>query len=674
MSIPDPITWGRVNRAMRVTGAEGEPAETDIPKVFFTGIAPSAKSQGELPLTMEYRSRTLSFKSYVTLKVQGDSSASYPKKNFNMEMYKDEKRTAEDKRRFRGWSSTHKYCLKANWIDHTHARNVVGGRLWGRIVQSRADYDSYPAAYRASANCGAVDGFPVKVYLNGVYQGLYTWNIRKDASMFNMDEACGVHSALIGDAPNTVTVWRALPAIDGSDWTDELNDTVPDGVRTGFENAYSFVMNATDEAFKARADEYFYLSSLIDYYIYIYCNLMIGGLSKSQTMLTYDGRRFMANIYDMDTTWGLHWNGKSFYDTETPCPSGYTAQTEVGVSNLLYERVAALFPDEIAARYAELRETVLSDGSIIGEFERFMDVIPAELYGEETALTTAGGAFAGIPSADTNTLQKLREVIAVRMAYCDAQLLPASESTVVWAVGGLDAGGQTYVSSKVLRTVGYIPEAVVRVSVPEDYLIAAVCYDDDGGVCTVYNADGSVNYPKAHVQGGYYNFAAANGSFWCTSVELAFPRSTTYHNIALIIKRADSGEIEIGEAVNVMYEFGDPYAIKWVNGAGNRDYTRLSNRLVTLNVFKKFEADTADGYQMTAFFYDENWAFVGYPAEDGGIVSADTPAWLTSFAFNDDTYDGAAYCRVVVRRSDSADIGIDEAQNIIVTEYSCGSD
>ena len=396
-----------------------EPETEDIPKVFFVGTAPTSKAQDELPLTMEYRSKTKTIKSYVTLKVQGDFSAGYPKKNFNIKMFSDEARTEKLKCTFRNWSKTHKYCLKANWIDHTHARNVVNGRLWGQVVKSRSDYENYPTEYKESANSGAVDGFPIKVYINGVYQGIYTWNIRKDGSMFNMDDETGIHSALIADGVNAVTAWRELPTIGNGDWTDELNDTVPDAVKTSFQNAYSFVMNSTDEEFVANIENHFYLSSLIDYYIFIYSILMYGGLAKSQTMFTYNASKYLANIYDMDTTWALYWNGASFINVETACPEGYE---HTAGYNLLYERLVALFPDRIKERYAELRSTVLSDANIINEFERFMDVIGNDLYAEDFAETTANGAFTEIPSKDTNNLQKLRDIIVKRMAYCDEQI------------------------------------------------------------------------------------------------------------------------------------------------------------------------------------------------------------------------------------------------------------
>jgi hypothetical protein len=50
-------------------GALTEPAEDDIPKVFFKGTAPQTKAEDELPLEMEYASKTLRFHDYVTLKV-----------------------------------------------------------------------------------------------------------------------------------------------------------------------------------------------------------------------------------------------------------------------------------------------------------------------------------------------------------------------------------------------------------------------------------------------------------------------------------------------------------------------------------------------------------------------------------------------------------------------------
>ena len=45
-----------------------------------------------------------------------------------------------------------KYVLKANWIDITHSRNIIGARLWGDVVKSRDDYESIPELLKTSPN------------------------------------------------------------------------------------------------------------------------------------------------------------------------------------------------------------------------------------------------------------------------------------------------------------------------------------------------------------------------------------------------------------------------------------------------------------------------------------------------------------------------------------------
>lgn len=66
-----------------------------------------------------------------TMKWQGGSNLSYPKKNFTIKF--DKKFEAKD-----GWGNRKKYVLKANYIDFSHARNIVCARLWGQVVNGAA--------------------------------------------------------------------------------------------------------------------------------------------------------------------------------------------------------------------------------------------------------------------------------------------------------------------------------------------------------------------------------------------------------------------------------------------------------------------------------------------------------------------------------------------------------
>ena len=395
-----------------------EPKEDDIPKVFFDGAIPTTKDNVLAELT--YVSKTLTFHSYIKIKCQGTSSMKYPKKNFTVALYEDEAREIKKKVSFKQWGEQSKFCLKANWIDISHARNIVSARLWSDVVKTRSNYTQLPELLRTSPNHGAIDGFAIKVFYNGVYQGRYTWNIPKDAWMFNMDDELDTHCVLCGENYDS-GCFRALAKIDESDWSDEIHDTCPESIKTRWNEVINFVMNSTDEEFKSNISNYFDFPSLIDYHLFGLAVCGSDSYGKNQIYMTYDGTKWIASMYDLDTTWGMYWNG------ETLVPADY-ARTKFEdyvngrLGNLLYSRIEQNFATELTTRWAELKSGPLSFINIINRFERFMDIVPSELVKEDYASTTANGAFTGIPSVNKNNLQQIRNFAVARQAWTDTYI------------------------------------------------------------------------------------------------------------------------------------------------------------------------------------------------------------------------------------------------------------
>lgn len=395
-----------------------EPAEDDIPKVFFGGALQQTKTEAVVPF--RYISKTQDISGYAEIKAQGNSSMSYPKKNQTVKLFKDAGCTEKLKVDFKGWGKQNKHVYKANWIDLSHARNVVSARLWADIVKSRANYAELPELLRTSPNQGAVDGFPVKVFAAGVYQGRYTLNIPKDKWTFNMDDDLNEHCVLCGE--NYASgCFRASAQINESDWTDEIHDTVPASIKTRWNEVISFVMNSTDEDFRANLGNYFYIDSLIDYYLFGLASCGLDAFGKNQIYMTYDGQRWIASMYDMDSTWGLYWNGSKFVATDYARTSyeDFASTASSGDGNLLYIRLEQLFWSELQTRWAELKNGALSIENIINRFERFTDIAPAELVKEDFASTTGGGKFTGIPSQSTNNIQQIRSFALERQAWTD---------------------------------------------------------------------------------------------------------------------------------------------------------------------------------------------------------------------------------------------------------------
>ena len=370
-------------------------------KLFLTGDTTGISKSNAVKMMAEYVSNNESFTDECTLKWQGTSSLNYPKKNFTIKL--------KNKVNL-GFGNQKKYCLKANYIDHTHARNIVSAKIWGEIVQSRADYQELPSELRNSPNNGAIDGFPIKLYMNGKYEGLYTWNIPKDGWMFNMDENNTNHVVLCDELNNSTGAasFRA-PWNGNAEWSLEFPNTLSDSVKTSFDNLISFVMNSTDDDFKSNLSNYLDVQSVIDYYIYAYFMCGLDSLGKNLIMMKYD-TKWYASMYDMDSTWGLFWNGTSIVSSEYKCPEEYQCN-----NNLLFERIIKNFADDIRNRYFELRQNVLSLDNVIIKFETFGDKISKDLYEEDYEI------YSGIPGK-TFTIKQIKNFARERAAYVDNML------------------------------------------------------------------------------------------------------------------------------------------------------------------------------------------------------------------------------------------------------------
>lgn len=411
-----------------------EPMYGDIPKMFITGNdwSKMTTAKNEVGLNFEIISKTNKFKGGIKTKYQGNSSLGSPKHNLTCKLYKDTTFIEKLKIDFKGWGKQSKFVAKANWIDHSHARNNVSALLWGDCVRSRGDFEKYPELYKTSPNVGAIDGFPIKLYANGIYQGLYTLNIPKDKWMANMDDSLDAHCILCGENYES-GCFRATANINGNDWTDEIHDVVPVSIKTRWNEIISFVMNSTDAEFKENLHNYFYVDSLIDYIIFGLVSCGLDAFGKNQLYLTYDGKKFIAGLYDADSTWGLYYSGERFVSTDYPREQ-FEDMVKNRQGNLLYIRLLKLFITEIKARYKDLRQDALSSTNIINRFEKFTDVISSDLYKEDYASTTGEGKFTGIPLKDTNNIQQIRNYMVARLIYVDSYINSLVESVPCTAI------------------------------------------------------------------------------------------------------------------------------------------------------------------------------------------------------------------------------------------------
>ena len=387
-----------------------EPANDDIPTIFITGTIPDSKTyvSGEL----EYVSKSYRFHAYTYIKLQGNSTLYLPKKNYTVNLYSDENRSVKLNKEFKNWGFHNNFVLKAEYNDILHSRNVVGAKLWSKVVQSRNDYDTLPEELKNSPNNGAIDGFPVRVYVNGTYKGLYNWTIPKCDWMVGMNSA------------NTNHVLLSAEFNDNGDVTYQNNpcnfNTLWDGSEDYFsvevgKNSAELVNSLNNIIFSIRYNDQpvfehvLDIQSAIDYFIFQEVILGTDGLAKNMLLATYDMHKWYLSAYDMDSTFDLDWNGQilEYYDSDMP----YAPYNNRFSSLLRYIRNN--YYDAYVERYVELRKSVLSCSSIIEEFEKYIGIFGEDVYIQDTAI------YPNIPSVTDNTLKSLRDFVRDRLEYLD---------------------------------------------------------------------------------------------------------------------------------------------------------------------------------------------------------------------------------------------------------------
>ena len=390
-----------------------------LPSVFINaeGIGNLvSKESGEVRGAFEAHIHGKIIKNYCTAKVQGSSSANYPKKNFTIKLFHDAECTDKDKVNV-GWGKENKYCFKANYVDALHVRNIACARVVKDMVEERPESEFKTNLLKAPCN-GAIDGFPVKMYINDTFVGLYTWNIPKDDWMFAMDGDNPNHCVLgintnngtnlnPGEGIRVGEFRKEWSGIDGDVFDVEVG-TLSQAIVDSINRCITFTRTATDTEFKTNIRDYFDLDSLLDYYVFSLFINHLDGFGKNVLLATYDGVHWGACLYDLDSTFGAWWNGKGFVEPDFICPA---QATENG--SLLWERLAYNFEAELKERYETLRKGALSTGNIINHVEEIYDLIPDRTYDQDKE------KWVNLPCSDTNTIQRFRNYVKDRASEID---------------------------------------------------------------------------------------------------------------------------------------------------------------------------------------------------------------------------------------------------------------
>ncbi len=466
-------------------------SDIGVPVICLDGDLTGISKTNEVKITSSYDNGDTSFDCDATLKVQGSSSAGYPKKNYNIKFYKSGSNYSKKNKveLIEGYGKQSKYTLKANYVDYSEVRNNVSGDIWGDIVRARQTQNELSAL----PNGGAVDGYPVLVFQNGLYQGLYTLNTPKNEIMFGMSDETVKQAIISTNTWNNSVALRENIAYNWSNgWEIEYCSTEDDEnvgtswIVTSFNEFMNFLNNNDGDALKEGLSNYVDIEAAID--TLIYTSFIYAGDNTAKNMLwaTYDGTKWIPSMYDMDGTWGMVWDGSFKYDAATAW-FPYTG-------NNLWNKIWTNYHDEVVERYQELRNSALSLNNISQKFSSFFDLIPDMLYEAESNKWTS------VPSQKINNETQIMSWLVTRVRTMDSFFGVTVNDSAFKATFSIDNNG----SIEIYKSQDYTTKP--------DYSLTAVARNSDTNLIDG-SGDGQINFKVIVPEGYKIDTITINGTY-----------------------------------------------------------------------------------------------------------------------------------------------------------------
>lgn len=400
-----------------------------IPRLAMLNIRsntmPTAKSglgtpgvNCEIPCQIEFWDRQGNYaKIWVKMSCQGNSSMAFTKKNLAFDLFADSSMEDEFVIKFGDWVPQDSFHLKAYYTDTFRGVCACSYALYEEMAQTRGMQDNRPykegfmSRYTTSEtgvdSVTAIDenfdtgakcfpmGFPVIVYQNGAFYGIYSWQLKKHRDNFHMSKKTAEHVHLDGTL-SADTIWggninwtsfevrnpKSLHCQDGGEYdgdrpreimgADSEHYDKSDKDKKRCANAKKYIENLSkritelkeaEASGKSEAEmreliaKYFKVSFMVDYILETNVVQDGDGYAKNWQWTTWDGEQWVANPYDHDGIFGAYHIGNyvsapgtGWLGNSTGIPSGW---------------IIKYFLPELKTRYAELRDRGIFDAEHI---------------------------------------------------------------------------------------------------------------------------------------------------------------------------------------------------------------------------------------------------------------------------------------------------------------------
>lgn len=346
---------------------------------------PNTKSEGKLNVEVVLGTEKSKIEAYGTIKVQGASTSRWPKKNWNLRLYKDQERKKPLYLQIDNSIPSNKWILKADWIDPSMYRQPLSFYLWDEIVKSREN--NFIEVETSSISNKGAKGSPYVyqglVNINSEFYGLTNILLGHNEDNFNIDNNNNKHLYFEFDARGGEPLfpgWQRFTERNIGKLVnfynvenDSLSKKQKDAIKT-----FSEFIQSDIETFKLNFNKFFNQQNMVDMILFYEFLYDWDGIYQDIEMVTYDLEKFYFLPWDKDTTFGIWYDGSGIvdnFDTKILFSKKEYVDNE---NKMPWVKTYYILEDRIKERYIELRNLEVFSFSTIEKLIYKIDSIFSE--------------------------------------------------------------------------------------------------------------------------------------------------------------------------------------------------------------------------------------------------------------------------------------------------------
>lgn len=413
---------------------------TTLPKMYLTGDITNMTPTQSVPMKIEYQSPDeekygASFNTGIQnnpVLIQGTSSLQYVRHNYTIYL-KDEYGSDMYYNPYgEGSVADYVFCLKADYVESSHANNTGVAKFINDCL-----YDTKTPMQLENENCRTtINGFPIELYMNGEYLGVYNFNHdRYSYQSYGYDYVKYPNMLVYEINSNSNTsagaFYRYGANPESSANVSEIEYYKRDfkliyGNRTTDSDTYSEIKSLVEwvsvaeyDLFRETISEHFNKEFLFRYFLNVLFIGAVDSLGKNLKIFTVDGKVWYPQFYDLDTVLGIDNSGYLTIQPDVEIESG---SYNTSNSNL-WSKVWNYFNTELKEEWAKMRQDRFTlDNLMEYIYNQQIAQIPAKMYNDDAQVKYLEFGSLYTYCCHGNKEHQIRRWLRERIAYVDSML------------------------------------------------------------------------------------------------------------------------------------------------------------------------------------------------------------------------------------------------------------